>query len=91
MYKEIFEVIKEYVLVSEGQDITVKGRIVKTRNKDEYRWEISHYWRGTEGASFYHPSKITSKSIEEVENLLFSYMKGFPGAEIEENNFYWSI
>ena len=85
----IREVIKEYVLHLYDHEITVKGRIVKYENDDDFYWEISHYWKSHKAEGFYHPSKVSAPTQEEARKLLFAYIKGFSeDVEISQNNQY---
>jgi hypothetical protein len=88
MYKEIVEVVKEYILYAEGLDFKVKGRITKPKERDEYFWDINHYW-GKKGVPPNNPSERTFKTVEEAESSLFSYMNGFSEAgQVTQNDRY---
>ena len=85
----LYEVVKEYVLIVEGLDHSVKGRIervVKDSGTEEYYWAISHYYRGSESAGTpYSPSRRTTNSFDESRALLLMYMRGFTTIGVTPN------
>ena len=92
MVSYTYEVVKEYVLIVEGLDFSVKGRIsrlIKDSGVDEYYWDISHHYRPSEkAAGVYSPSKKTTHSFNEAEFLLSGYMKGFTTIGVTPNELY---
>jgi hypothetical protein len=91
MYKDISEIVREYVLFAEGLKFSVKGRIVKLmkqEGKEEFRWEISHLCAPSKDAGVYSPSVRSSKSFDEVQQLLLAYMGGFTTIKVEANEHY---
>ncbi len=92
MHIYLYEVVTEYVLIVEGLDHSVKGRIIrliKDGGAEEYSWDISHYYRPSESAAtVYHPSKKTTNSFDETKFLLTQYMNGFTTIDVTPNEFY---
>lgn len=92
MSKHITEVVKEYVLMHDDLDFSVKGRVTKTIRDDgvdEYYWNISHHYRPTESAvGVYHPSRVRTETFEEAEQLLHHYMSNFTTIDVTPNKNY---
>lgn len=90
--KRVHEVVKEYVLRPDELSFTVHGRICKDTTddvvRDEFRWEISHYYGSSETAGVYIPSKITFHNLQEAEQELMLYMKGFTNIGVKPNEYY---
>ena len=88
----LYEAVKEYVLILEGLDHSVKGRItrlIKDAGVEEYYWDISHHYRPSESAAgVYYPSKKTTNSFNEAESLLLGYMKVFTTIDVTPNELY---
>lgn len=89
---EIAEVIKEYVIHVDGLEHVVKSRIakiIKPERAEEYRWEISHNYKPTEGAAgVYYPSKISADSFDATESLMMAYVGGFTNISVTQNEYY---
>ncbi|MBN1841505.1 MAG: hypothetical protein JW883_04375 [Deltaproteobacteria bacterium] len=88
----LYEVVREYVLVVEGLEHSVKGRVsrlIKDAGVEEYSWDISHHYRPSEKAGgVYYPDKETTNSFDETEFLLFAYMTGFTTIDVTPNELY---
>ena len=88
----LYEVVKENVLIVQGLNHSVKGRItrlIKDAGVEEYYWDISHNYRPSESAGgIYYPSKKTTNSFEEAEFLLLMYMRGFTTIDVTPNELY---
>jgi len=70
------------------RDIAVNGRILLFQD-GTYYWQISHYWAGKESVPPYIPSKRSFKSLDDAENSILAYMRGFEGSvKIEINDRY---
>ena len=89
---EIAEVIKEYVIHVDGLEHIVKSRIVKIikpERGENYRWEISHNYKPTEGAAgVYYPSKISASTFEDAESFMMAYVGGFTNISVKPNEYY---
>lgn len=91
MSNRIAEVVKEYVVEVEGLDFSVKARIMKSTDsggKEEFRWDISHYYCPSQGAGVYSPSKRTDASFRVLEGLLKAYMGNFTMIGVVPNEYY---
>jgi len=87
----LYEVIKEYVLIVEDLNHSVRGRITKLIKKseaEEFHWDISHNYSPSESAGIYYPSKKTTSLFDETEFLLLEYMKGFTKIDVTPNQHY---
>ncbi len=89
---EIYETIKEFSIYVDDLDEMVKAKICKFITFDDevrYFWFISHYYTPTENAMGpYRPSGNSGYNVEEVENSLMLYVKGFTGIRVEKNKYY---
>ena len=89
---EIAEVIKEYIIHVDELEHAVKSRIVKIikpERGENYRWEISHNYKPSEGAAgVYYPSTISAGSFDDAESLMLAYVGGFTNISVKSNEYY---
>jgi hypothetical protein len=91
MHKELYQVLKEYVLWTD-LDYSVKGRVVEWQREDpnlRYGWEVSHHYKPSKGAAgVYRPSRTVGPRADEMEHLMLAYMRGFTGIDVIPNPHY---
>ena len=92
MYKNISEIVKEYVLFEGELEFIVKGRVTRRVDGETdmpFTWDISHHYRPSESAAtVYYPSARSAKTFKEAESLLFAYMQGFTNIDVTPNEYY---
>ncbi|WP_044871353.1 hypothetical protein [Pseudomonas sp. LFM046] len=82
MAVRMYKVLEEHLFEVEGLDFMVKGRISHSDQLPPevggYYWEISHFYKPTEGATGpYYPSVRNGKILEAARQGLFFYAKSF--------------
>jgi len=85
------EIIKEYRVIVNGLDHSVKGRIIKTTSGDSdhvYLGELSHYCKPHETAHDVYMPTLLRSDIVQVEHLILSYLNKFTLIEVTPNLSY---
>jgi hypothetical protein len=91
MKHTIYEIVKEYVIHPEGLGFPVRGRILKSTDSKpsyNYMWEISHYYKPhKEAVGVYIPSATVANTLEEIQHMLFRYMKQFTNIDVMASDY----
>jgi hypothetical protein len=93
MTNVIYQIVKEYKISIDGLNFEIKGRVLKRVSGDEgltvdFKWEISHYYKPSDGATVYYPSQDHAETAERAEQLLIHYLTHFTNIDIEVNPNY---
>lgn len=93
MTNVIYEIMKEFKISVDNLDFEIQGRLLKRISGEsefnvDYKWEISHYYRPTDGATVYYPSQNYAATLKKAEQLLLKYMTPFTNIDVEINHNY---